>query len=370
MAGFEHNPLTVLMTADTVGGVWTYCMELCRSLPEVRFHLVTAGAPLQSWQREEADLPNLTLHETAFRLEWMSDPWADMDASGAWLLQLEEEIQPDIIHLNSYSYGSLPFRAPKLVVAHSDVFSWWQAVKGDAPPADWNTYFEKVKEGLKNATMVITPSNAVLDDLRSLYAAEARYRVIYNGRSNPLFRPAEKEESVMSMGRIWDEAKNVRLLVEAAPQIPYPIKIAGDNSFENSQYNLGGGQVKYLGKLPTEEVAKELSTACVYVLPARYEPFGLSVLEAALSGCALVLGNIPSQREIWKDTALYVNPDDATALAEAVNGLMEYPKMREAYAQAATRRAQEFSSRHQADQYGQLYHQLSRKKELIKQEIL
>ncbi len=32
-------------------------------------------------------------------------------------------------------------------------------------------------------------------------------------------------------------------------------------------------------------------------LPARYEPFGLSVLEAALSGCALVLGDIPSLRE-------------------------------------------------------------------------
>jgi glycosyltransferase involved in cell wall biosynthesis len=370
MAGFEHDPLTVLMTADTVGGVWTYCMELCRSLPGVHFHLVTAGAPLQPWQHSEADLPNLTLHETSYKLEWMSDAWDDMDASGAWLLELEEEIQPGIIHLNSYSYGSLPFRAPKLVVAHSDVFSWWRAVKGDVPPTEWNTYFEKVKQGLESVAAVIAPSHAVVDDLRSLYTAEARYRVIYNGRSNQLFRPAEKQDSVMSMGRIWDEAKNVRLLAAAAPQIPYSIKIAGDNSFENSQYNPAGGRVEYLGKLPTEAVAKELSTACVYVLPARYEPFGLSVLEAALSGCALVLGNIPSQREIWKDTALYVNPDDATGLAEAVNGLMEYPKMREAYAQAATRRAQEFSSRHQADQYLQLYHQLSGKKELIKQEIL
>jgi glycogen synthase len=53
--------------------------------------------------------------------------------------------------------------------------------------------------------------------------------------------------------------------------------------------------------------------ASIYALPARYEPFGLSALEAALSGCALILGDIPSLREVWLEAAPYVSPDDESA---------------------------------------------------------
>ena len=52
-----------------------------------------------------------------------------------------------------------------------------------------------------------------------------------------------------------------------------------------------------------------MGRAAIYALPARYEPFGLSILEAALSGCALVIGDIPSLREIWADAALFVPSD-------------------------------------------------------------
>ena len=59
--------------------------------------------------------------------------------------------------------------------------------------------------------------------------------------------------------------------------------------------------MRLLGSLSPRALAAWLARAAIYCLPARYEPFGLSVLEAALSGCALVLGDIPSLREIWDD---------------------------------------------------------------------
>lgn len=65
------------------------------------------------------------------------------------------------------------------------------------------------------------------------------------------------------------------------------------------------------------------SRASIYALPALYEPFGLSVLEAALSGCALVLGEIPSLREIWRDAALFVDPRDEDGIATAMNRLAD-----------------------------------------------
>ena len=61
-----------------------------------------------------------------------------------------------------------------------------------------------------------------------------------------------------------------------------------------------------------------IARAAIYALPAHYEPFGLSILEAAMSGCALVLGDIPSLREIWGDAAVFVHPDNRDAVARCL----------------------------------------------------
>ena len=95
--------------------------------------------------------------------------------------------------------------------------------------------------------------------------------------------------------------------------------------------------------------------AAVYVLPARYEPFGLSVLEAAHSGCALVLGDIPSLREIWGDAAVFVPPDDTDALADAVTALIEAPERRDKLADAAWERALRFTPLRMAEDYLEAY---------------
>jgi glycosyltransferase involved in cell wall biosynthesis len=98
-----------------------------------------------------------------------------------------------------------------------------------------------------------------------------------------------------------------------------------------------------------------MARAAVYALPARYEPFGLSVLEAALAGCALVLGDIPSLREVWGDAALFVHPDDGEGLAEALQGLMANPAERERRAALARARALTFTPRRMAEAYLELY---------------
>jgi glycogen synthase len=109
--------------------------------------------------------------------------------------------------------------------------------------------------------------------------------------------------------------------------------------------------VRSLGRLPAADLQEQLATSAIYAFPARYEPFGLSVLEAALSGCALVLGDIPTLREVWGDTALFVPPDDHVALATALNELISDSPRRELLAQRARHRAAEFSPQRMADAY-------------------
>lgn len=366
-----NKPLKVLMTADTVGGVWTYSIELIKSLQRygTQFHLVTMGEKLKEWQRRDLDtLNNVELYETDYLLEWMEKPWRDIDESGEWLLHLERTIKPDLVHLNCYAYGTLPFRAPKIIVAHSDVFSWFFSVKKEDPPAQWNEYYWRVKKGLRSADLLIAPSQAMMQHMQDIYSVNIPGRVIYNARSFEYFSPDEKQTYIMAMGRIWDEAKNIALLTEAAQYIPHSIRIAGDNSFAGNVFTASYQNVSYLGKLSTPEVAKQLSQAAVFVLPAKYEPFGLSILEAALSGCALVLGNIDSLREIWKDNAMYVDTDDTAVLAEAVNGLMSNKEERKRFAEKAYSRALEFSTELMAEKYLHTYQQLvQQQKQKIKE---
>src|SRR5688572_26637280 len=122
--------MRVLMTTDTVGGVWTYAIELSRALEPhgVEVILATMGAPINENQRSQVNrLQNVRVHESTYKLEWMQDPWDDVARAGEWLLDLAQRHQPDVVHLNGYAHGTLDWPAPVLVVAHSCVMSWWRA---------------------------------------------------------------------------------------------------------------------------------------------------------------------------------------------------------------------------------------------------
>lgn len=361
----EGSNITVLMTADTVGGVWTYALDLISGLAPlgVKVHLATMSNALSRSQHEAVErLDNLVLHESTFKLEWMDNPWAEVEAAGDWLLSLEEEIEPDLIHLNNYAHGNLPWQAPLLMVGHSCVLSWWQAVRGENAPEPYNKYASMVREGLEAADIVIAPSKAYQADLQRLYGPLHPVKVIGNARNKEGFFPAKKEEYILSIGRLWDEAKNINACQQAAENLPWPIEVAGEATHPAGGRDAECPQLKILGQLLPEEIAEKLSKAAIYVLPARYEPFGLSVLEAALSGCALVLGNIPSLRENWQGAALFVDPDNPEELQEKISFLIRNPRQRQRMGGLALQKGREFGISQQALQYFQQYDQLLAKR--------
>lgn len=351
----------ILMTADTVGGVWTYALQLASALSEcqVDIHLAVMGPPLSDEQRDAARRhANLTLYESAYKLEWMQDPWSDVRAAGDWLLDLEQRLQPDLIHLNGYAHGALPFHAPVLIVAHSCVCSWFRAVKQCDAPAEWREYRRQVTAGLRGAARVVAPSQAMLEALARHYGPLPPASVIYNARSGVTFRPGAKMRCIFSAGRFWDEAKNIAALDAIAPDLPWPVYVAGDTAHPALNARAATSHVQYLGRLSETRLASWLALSSIYALPARYEPFGLSILEAALAGCALVLGNIPSLREIWQDAAFFVPPDDHASLAAALDHLMSDAPQRLRLAGKAQLQAARYSLPRMAHGYVRLYQSL------------
>lgn len=347
----------VLMTADTVGGVWTYALDLARLLAGRGYEvtLATMGGYLPHAEAlAVARTRNIHLHESNFKLEWMEDPWADVAQAGEWLLELAAKTRPDVVHLNHYAHGNLPWGAPVLMTAHSCVLSWWEAVKGGPAPAQWNRYTEAVRRGLHAADLVVAPTQAMLHALHRHYGPLPPAQVIYNGRSGRLFTSGAKEPFVLSVGRLWDEAKNVQALDQAAKNIAWPVYVAGQEQHPDGGQRLLAN-VHALGRLAPHELGDWVGRAAIYAMPARYEPFGLSVLEAALGGCALVLGDIRSLREVWGDAALYVPPDAPDALAATINRLAGEPRLRRALAKAAQKRARQYTEEAMGRSYRQLY---------------
>ena len=339
-------PRRILMTADTVGGIWTYAIELCTGLTEagVQVTLATMGAPLSAAQcADAANIRGLTIEESLFRLEWMDRAEDDVGQAGQWLITLEEKHRPDVIHLNGYAHGALPWRAPVLVVAHSCVHTWWQAVFGGSPPQLFDAYTHGLRRGVAGASMLVAPSSAYLDTFVRLHGEGAEHRVITNGRDPARFKRGPKENYFLSVGRLWDAAKNARALTEVAGQLPWPVRVAGDATSPDGR-TVPLENVEVLGRCSPEMIAELLARAAVYVLPARYEPFGLSVLEAALSGCALVLGDIATLREIWGDAAVYVDPGNAEALRDTLVRLADDPELRRELGTRAFERAATYST--------------------------
>jgi glycogen synthase len=354
--GIAPAPRRVLMTADAVGGVWAYALQLAEGLAPhgVSVTLATMGPRPTADERAAARaIPGLQLVESDYRLEWADDPWNDVARAGAWLLELEARTAPDLVHLNGYAHGSLPWAAPVFVVAHSCVCSWWTAVRGGVAPARWDEYRRAVRAGLHGAAAIAAPSRAMLRALESQYGAVGGH-VVPNGRDPLRFAAGPKAPLVLTAGRLWDDAKNVGALVEVAGRLSWPVALAGETGADGAG-TAPADTVRFLGRLPSSDLAAWMACASIYVMPARYEPFGLSILEAALSGCALVLGDIASLREIWDGAAVFVRPDDRDALAREIQTLIGRSRRREELARRARARACELTVERMVEGYLRLY---------------
>jgi glycogen(starch) synthase len=354
------GPRRILMTADAVGGVWTYALELARALAPhgIEVALATMGPrPNVAQRRDAANLGNVTLFESDYQLEWMDDPWDDVDSAGAWLLELASEFSAELVHLNGYSHADLDWNIPVVVVAHSCVLSWWSAVKGGEAPHCYDEYRRRVAAGLAAADLVIAPTQAMLRSLQHIHGWSDCGRVIFNGCDADAFFPTKKQPVVFTAGRAWDEAKNISALNAIAPALRWPVVVAGSVEHPSGR-RAALTNVRCLGALGREETTRRLSAASIYAMPARYEPFGLSALEAGLCECALVLGDIASLREVWQDAALFVRPDDPAALASAINRLIYDRDLREELGRCARARARQFSTGRMASRYVEAYREL------------
>ena len=101
--------------------------------------------------------------------------------------------------------------------------------------------------------------------------------------------------------------------------------------------------LQVLGALEEDGIARCLSARPVFASSARYEPFGLAVLEAALASCPLVLADTETFRELWDGVATFVDPEDDAGFADAIAAIVGDDPARCERGDGARQRADEYS---------------------------
>ena len=340
--------MRLLLTTDTVGGVWTYTRELVLGLLDAdascHILLVTMGSTptveQSAWLQQTAATfgERFRYQTTSLPLEWQRDNADAYEAVAPVLLTAAESFVPQIFHSNQFCFGALPIACPKVVVAHSDVLSWHRAVRGaDPEPSAWLAQYQTlVSAGLEGADVVVAPTSAMLHDLTQGFGALPATRVIANGRSVRAPR-ASKRLQAATAGRVWDGAKGISVLEDLL--CPLPLLIAGETISPDATYLADRLRRRVLlGSCSERQVLELFAESAIYVVTSVYEPFGLSAVEAAQCGCAIVARDIPSQREVWADAAMYFTSGEE--LCTALTLLAASPHRLAAAQRAARSRAE------------------------------
>lgn len=348
--------MRILLTTDTIGGVWTFTQELCAGLLE-RGHsvaLVSLGrmpSPAQTtwcgemnswyWQR-------FRFHALDLPLEWMTSNHAAYTAAEPELLRITRDFDAELFHTNQFCFGALPVNIPKVLTAHSDVLSWAEACRPQGlEESEWlSRYRMLVQNGLTGSSAVVAPTRWMAGALRRGFPQvdEAAIKVIFNGRKLTCSSEPARDRilQAVSVGRRWDEAKGLTALDNLDSAMP--VVLAGETRLD---------QLNGQGALGEREIRILFSFSSVYIAASIYEPFGLAPLEAALCGCAVVANDIPSLREVWGESAIFYR--SRTELQNILNRLVTSGNELRCAQLMSRARALELSSSVMVDAYFDLY---------------
>lgn len=331
--------------------------------------LAERGYPLEVLCPAESDLAErLTrLNVRTWPLVWRdaAEKTLPLEDRRKLLLETIQQIGPDIVHANSLSVsrvlGPLTDHLSIPTVGHiRDIINVSGQVLRDVSQLD----------------RVLCVSAATREHhVRRGLAAEKSY-VLYNGVELPEPVPARSAEPLViaAIGQLV-QRKGIDVLIEAMPEIvshhpSVELRIYGE------RYSVKGEAIEYVEAISrrVEELGLENQVrlmgfhsdiqSCwpeidLLVHPARQEPFGRVLLEAAAAGLAIVATDVGGTREMFPhQEAALVPPDDVASLAAAVSELLGSPELRQSRGQRARERAGYFSCAGYAERLVRHYEEL------------
>lgn len=233
---------------------------------------------------------------------------------------------------------------------------------------------------LDSADHIVACSDALAGEVREAFPAVAdRVEAVPNGIDAEALqdraRPPAAVTGLLARGReylacvaTFEHKKGQDVLLKAFAEIAgdwsgVDLVLAGRKAAElpalrRQAQDLGiAERVVFLPDLNHADALGVIAGARVFVLPSRYEPFGIVLLEAGLEGKPVVASRVGGIPEIISDGQYgrLVAPEDAAALVEAISGLLRDPEAAGGLGEALRRRVMEgFTWRRAAQRYREL----------------
>jgi glycosyltransferase involved in cell wall biosynthesis len=299
------------------------------------------------------------LVETDLPLDWLSPGPQPIREAAEEVARLAAEVRADVVHCNMPSLaGAAEFDARVVAGAHGCVATWWPTARRGTLPDEFRWHRDMTRRGLFAADAVVAPSASHAEIVQRTYDLPTPPFVVHNGRQLPTESAAGGSIRVaLTVGRLWDSAKNAAVLDEAAGMLDVSILAAGPLRGPHGEEYLPA-HLRALGRIEANELAMLFGLRPVFASAATFEPFGLAVLEAAQAGCPLVLSDIPTFRELWDGAALFVPPDDARGFAAAIASLLADEALARRMGNAAAVRARRYTPAATARKMERIYAEL------------
>ncbi|MEO6683626.1 MAG: glycosyltransferase family 4 protein [Ginsengibacter sp.] len=185
---------------------------------------------------------------------------------------------------------------------------------------------KSVKHIIRNAAMILPNSEMEYRHLLQIYVQSPLYSVVYNGIDEDLFgelyNSPRDENMVLCIARI-EGLKNQMNLIKALNHTCFNLFIIGKPAINQSDYfaqckKNAASNIHFIDFIPQEELIQYYRKAKVHVLPSWFETCGLSTLEAAVSGCNVVITDRGYASEYCTNNAFYCDPSSPESIRQAI----------------------------------------------------
>jgi len=180
-----------------------------------------------------------------------------------------------------------------------------------------------------------------------------RQTVIYNGLDRRIFKPLARVKKIKGkiifVGNVEDGKKGFPYLLKAMQWLDNSVHLTivdGGSPHRRATdrmiRNLGlEKRVLFTGKVDTAELVKQYNESEIALVPSTYEGFGFPAAEAMACGIPVIASNGGALPEVVGDAGIVVPARDEYALAEAIRGLLDKPKLLHALGAAGLKRIEE-----------------------------
>ncbi|HRH32556.1 MAG TPA: glycosyltransferase family 1 protein [bacterium] len=231
---------------------------------------------------------------------------------------------------------------------------------------EWSTRYT-----LKKAKQVIAISDFTKNELISTYGtSEKKIKVIYNGYPKQLYKPLPHDHTsahvlarcgitkpyLFYVGRL-EKKKNIAILIEAFASLKHrrgkdfihKLCLVGDASFgfdeikyTIQEYNLEK-DIIVTGWVAEKDLPYIFAQADAFVFPSNYEGFGIPLLQAMATRTPIAASNTASIPEVAASAAVFFDPKNSEAMADALEKVLFDQSIREQLIQAGQIRIKDFS---------------------------